>query len=122
LTWAGLSLVRAWAALYRADVESKPSLSGKQRRHLRALAHHLEPVVLLGKQGVTDGLVDAVRVAIETHELIKVKLGKECPATTAEVGESLEAALGAHVVGAIGKTLIVYLRHRSEPKINLPRG
>ncbi|MBM4360702.1 MAG: ribosome assembly RNA-binding protein YhbY [Deltaproteobacteria bacterium] len=96
-------------------------LTGKQRRHLRALAHHLEPVVLLGKLGVTDGVVDATRSALETHELVKVKLGKECPSTLDEVSDALAAGTGAHIVGSIGKTLLVYLRHRSEPKINLPR-
>lgn len=105
-----------------ADVSPKPPLNGKQRRYLRALAHHLEPVVQLGKLGVTEGVVDATRAALETHELIKVKLGKECPSTTDEVGDALVAGTGAAVVGTIGKTLIVYLRHRSEPKINVPRG
>jgi RNA-binding protein len=102
-------------------VTSSTPLTGKQRRHLRALAHHLEPVVQLGKLGATEGVVDATRAALETHELVKVKLGKECPSTLEEVGEALSVGTGAHVVGTIGKTLIVYLRHRSEPKINLPR-
>ncbi len=78
--------------------------------------------MLLGKQGVTQGILDAVRDALETHELIKVKLGKECPVTTDEAGAAIAQGTGAHLAGTIGKTLLVYLRHRSEPKITLPRG
>lgn len=117
----GFALVRSVREQYRASVTTT-TLTGKQRRHLRALAHHLEPVVQLGKLGMTDGVVEATRAALDTHELIKVKLGKECPATTDEVSDALAKGTGAHVVGTIGKTLIVYLRHRSEPKITLPRG
>ncbi|MES2308981.1 MAG: ribosome assembly RNA-binding protein YhbY [Verrucomicrobiota bacterium] len=48
-------------------------LSGKQRRHLKSLAHHLEPVVFLGKEGITDGLIEGVQKALRDHELIKIK-------------------------------------------------
>ncbi len=103
-------------------MDQKPALTGKQRRHLRALAHHLEPLVLLGKNGVVDGVIVATRAALETHELVKVKRSKECPATCEEVAAQLTEAIGAQLVGTIGHTAILYLRHPSEPKLNLPRG
>ena len=52
-------------------------LTGKQRRALRALGHHLEPVVLVGQNGITDGVVAAVDQALHDHELIKVKLNPD---------------------------------------------
>ena len=52
------------------------TLTGKQRRHLRALGHHLRPLVQVGKEGVTPSLVEALKVAIVDHELVKVKLGE----------------------------------------------
>ncbi len=77
--------------------------------------------MLLGKNGVTDGVIEATRLALDTHELVKVKRGKDCPATREEVAEAIVAALGAQLVGTIGHTAILYLRHPSEPKLNLPR-
>ncbi len=99
----------------------KPPLTGKQRRHLRSLAHHLEPVVLIGKNGLVAGVVHATSLALETHELVKVKHSKDCPVTRDEVAAFLVEAIGAQLVGVIGHTVLLYLRHPSEPKITLPR-
>ena len=49
-------------------------LSNKQKKHLKALAHHLDPVVLLGANGLTEGVVAEIDLALEHHELIKVKI------------------------------------------------
>ena len=53
---------------------SEAALGGKQRRHLRALAHHLTPLVKIGKDGLGAGVVAAVKQALLDHELIKVKV------------------------------------------------
>lgn len=97
-------------------------LTGKQRRHLRALGHHLEPVVQLGKLGLTDAVTAAVEDAIERHELVKVRLGTECPDDRHEVADKLAAALGAEAAQVVGRTLLLYRRHPKEPKITLPKG
>ena len=49
------------------------SLSSGQRKFLCSKAHHLKPLVLVGKQGLTDTLVESVNVNLEAHELIKVR-------------------------------------------------
>ena len=97
------------------------NLTGKQRRHLRALGHHLEPVVQVGKNGYTEGVVAAVSDALEQHELIKVRLGTECPDDRHEVAERLGPETSAEVVQVLGRTLLLYKRHPKEPKIELPR-
>jgi len=97
-------------------------LTGKQRRHLRALGHHLEPVVQLGKNGLTDAIAAAVEDAIEHHELVKVRLGTECPDDRHEVAEALAAALKAEAAQVLGRTILLYRRHPKEPKITLPKG
>ena len=51
-------------------------LTGKQRRYLRSLGHHLDPVIHVGKEGISEGLIGAADVALEEHELIKIKLGE----------------------------------------------
>ncbi|WP_437803462.1 ribosome assembly RNA-binding protein YhbY [Sorangium sp. So ce693] len=97
-------------------------LTGKQRRHLRALGHHLDPVVLLGKAGFTDGVVAAVDAALERHELVKIRLGTECPDELDDVADSLSEKLRAAVAQTLGRTILLYRRHPKEPKIKLPAG
>ena len=96
-------------------------LSGKQRRYLRALGHHLDPVVQLGKQGLTESVVEAVTVALERHELVKVRLGTECPDDRTDVGARLAPAVQAELAQTLGRTLLLYRKHPKEPKIVLPK-
>jgi RNA-binding protein len=111
------------------DVRSKPDrgrsprgpLSGKALRHLRALGHHLRPVVQIGKEGVTDAVVAATRTALSAHELVKVKLGGEAPVDRKSVGAELAARAGAELAQTLGRTLLLYKRHPHTPKIELPR-
>ncbi len=102
--------------------ETNPAtLTGKQRRYLRSLGHHLEVVVQLGKGGLTDGTIDAATAALETHELIKVRRSGDCPASRKEVAIGLGNATGAHVVQQLGHTVLLYRRRSEEPAIELPR-
>ncbi len=97
------------------------ALTGKQRRHLRALGHALEPVVQVGKQGLTETVVAAVDEALARHELVKVRIGTECPEDRHEVAERLGPAVKGEVAQVLGRTLLVYRRHPKEPKIQLPQ-
>jgi len=72
-----------------------PVLTGKQKRFLRAMGHHLEPVVLVGKDGLSEGLVSALDVALDTHELVKVKLGESAGADRRPIGAAVADAGGA---------------------------
>jgi len=105
------------------SVERRPraELSGKQRRHLRGLAHHLDALVRVGQGGVDDGVVQATSEALETHELIKVKALENAPVDRAEVATALAEGCGAHVVGTVGRVVILYRRHPDKPQITLPR-
>lgn len=96
-------------------------LTSKQRAHLRSLAHHLKPVLHVGKEGVTDAAVTAVVEALSNRELLKVKVQREAPVKAAEAAETLAAAIeGAHVVQVIGRTVVLYRRHPDTPEIVLP--
>lgn len=53
------------------------NLSTKQKQHLKGLAHPLKPVVLLGSNGLTEGVLAEIEQALEHHELIKVKIATE---------------------------------------------
>lgn len=97
------------------------ALTGKQSRHLRGLGHHLDPVVHIGKEGVTEALSKAIDQALTDHELVKVKLLPEAPDDRHDAAETLAGALKAEVAQVLGRTLLLYRRHPSLPKINLPR-
>ena len=95
-------------------------LSGKQRRALRALGHHLVPVVAVGKEGIGAALISAVDQALADHELIKVKVGESSPVDRREAAVELAEATGSEVAQVLGRTMLLFRRHPEEPKIALP--
>lgn len=95
-------------------------MTGKDRKYLRGLAHHLSPVVIVGQRGLSDGVVRSVDQALTDHELIKVRLGGECPATRDEAATLLGARTQCEVAGTIGRVLILYRPHPEAPRIRLP--
>ncbi len=95
------------------------TLTSKQRRQLRALAHDLSPLVVVGKEGITDSLRDAVDEALTQHELIKVRVLESAPIDRGAAAEDLAAKLDAHAIGEIGRIVILYRRHPSEPVVPL---
>jgi RNA-binding protein len=96
-------------------------LTGKQRRYLRALAHDQKPVVQVGHAGLTDAVLHAIDEALETHELIKVRVFAESGADARAMVPRVEAVTRANVAHVIGHTLLVYRRRKKEPKIELPK-
>ena len=82
-------------------------LNGKQRRALRALGHHLDPVVLVGQHGVTDAVVAAVDQALHDHELIKVKI-HEGPEDRKEAAQRLAEATGAELAQLLGRVALLF--------------
>jgi RNA-binding protein len=96
------------------------SLNGKQRRHLRALGHALDPVVQIGKDGVTDGVTDALSSALDTHELVKVKVGQTAPEDRHAIAEALAGRTASELVQVLGRAILLYRRHPDEPRIVLP--
>jgi RNA-binding protein len=96
------------------------ALTGKQRRALRALGHHLDPVVALGKEGVTDALIAAVEQALNDHELIKLKVGESSPLDRHEAAEALSEATGAEVAQVLGRTILLFRRNPEDPKVEVP--
>jgi RNA-binding protein len=91
-----------------------PILTSRERAHLKARAHDLEPVVHTGASGVTDALVTHVEHALTAHELIKVKVAGDDRGARAAAGDEIAARTGAAVVHRIGKVLILW-RPRPEP-------
>lgn len=97
------------------------SLSNKQKQFLKAKAHELKPVILLGGNGLTEGVMAEIDVALEHHELLKVKV----PSIDREEKLAIMAAIvreaKAEKVQIIGHILVLY-RKAQEAKLVLPRG
>jgi len=96
------------------------SLTGKQRRHLRALAHKIRPTVQVGKGGIDDGLVAAVDQALGDHELIKVKLGEHAGVDRHDAAEQLAQKTKSEVAQVLGNIVILYRADPEKPEIVLP--
>lgn len=96
-------------------------LSSTQRKALRSQAHHLEPVVLIGKNGVTDTLIRSTEDALQAHELIKVRFNDHKDSKK-EMTAELAEATHAQVAGIIGHVAILYRQHEKadKRKIQLP--
>ncbi len=96
-------------------------LTPKQRAYLRRLAHHLKPVVHVGAEGVTDGVIRSVLDALNTRELIKIRVLEGAPEKARPTGARIAAAIeGAHVPQTIGRVVVLYRRHPENPEIELP--
>lgn len=96
------------------------ALTNKQNRHLRALAHHLKPVVMVGDKGLTEEVVAAADEQLKFHELVKVKLTGSDKATRGATSESLAAGTRSAVVQVIGRTVVLYRPRKKNPAIVLP--
>ena len=84
------------------------SLTARERAHLKARAHALEPVVQIGGAGVSDALVAEVDRALTAHELIKVKISVDDRAERVAAGDDLCARIGATAVHRVGKVIILW--------------
>lgn len=90
-------------------------LKGSQRKWLRGQAHSLKPVVQIGKNGLTEGTLREIDLALDSHELIKIQAvaSKE---EKLEMARQIEEELEAEAVGQIGHVLILYREHEDPDK------
>jgi RNA-binding protein len=95
------------------------ALTGKQRRALRAMGHHLVAVVQVGHAGITPGVLAALEQALWDHELVKVKVASEAPGDRKAVAAELAEATGAELAQVLGRTLLLYKPNPDEPRIEL---
>lgn len=96
-------------------------MTSKQRAFLKKEAHDLEPIVRIGKDGLTDNIVQSLLDAINSRELIKVKILQNLEADkdeARELAEELSKKSGAELVGIIGKIMIFYKENKDKPVIS----
>ena len=95
-------------------------LTGKHKRHLRALAHPLKPVVQIGKSGLNAGMQKQIDRQLLDHELIKVSILESSPLDHRQCARELEADDTLELVQVIGKTLVLFRPNHDKPIIQLP--
>lgn len=95
-------------------------LTSKQRQHLRGLAHHLKPVIMVGNKGLTESVLDEIDLVLERHELIKVKIAAGERDDRQAIIEEICLQRQCQPVQSIGRVAVVY-RAAKEPTINLKK-
>jgi RNA-binding protein len=96
------------------------SLTPNQKKHLRRLGHDLEPVVLIGQQGLTDAVVSEMSQALASHELLKVRARVGDRARRAGVLSALAGRTGSELVQTVGHVGLYYKKNKELQKILIP--
>ena len=94
-------------------------LTSKQRAYLRGLANGEPAIMQIGKGGMGENLAKTVSDALEARELIKLSVLENCGETPREAADMLAAAVGADVVGVVGRKIILYRESVNRKRIEL---
>lgn len=95
-------------------------LNSKQRSYLRSLGNNIEPIVLIGKEGISEGIIKQVDEALEARELLKASVLRNSLLDAREACSEICAATGADPVQVIGNKFIIYRKSKEKPSIQLP--
>ncbi|GEK33318.1 ribosome assembly RNA-binding protein YhbY [Kurthia sibirica] len=98
-------------------------LTSKQKRFLRAEAHHLDPIFQVGKGGISEAMLVQIKQAINVRELIKVRILDNCEFDKHEVAADLAEGTDTELVQLIGLTVVLYKQatKREHRRIELPK-
>ena len=94
-------------------------ITSKQRAYLRSLATSEPAIMQVGKGGIGDNLIKTVSDALEARELIKLSVLENSEYTPKETADTLAEAVGADVVGVIGRKIILYRESEKHKRIDL---
>ena len=97
---------------------SPVALNGAQRRYLRGLANPRKALVQVGEAGLTEGVLAALDLALNDHELVKVRLRE--PEDKKGTAQELAERSGAALCGLVGHTVILFRPNPEAPLIELP--
>lgn len=95
-------------------------LTGKQKRFLRAEAHHLKPIFQVGKDGVNENMIKQIGEALEKRELLKVSVLQNCMEDKESVAEQLVEGTEGELVQIIGNNIVIYKESRENKHLELP--
>jgi len=93
----------------------------KHLKYLISLTHNLKPVIMVGQNGITENILKELEIALDFHELVKIKIAGEDRDSRREMIEQLLESSSAETVQTIGKTLTLFRRNHKKPKIEMPK-
>ncbi|HET7712973.1 MAG TPA: ribosome assembly RNA-binding protein YhbY [Thermoanaerobaculia bacterium] len=96
-------------------------LTAKQRQFLKGLAHSMQPVVRVGRGGLTEAVITETKKSLLAHELIKVRIDLDDSASRRDAATRLAVATDAHLAGTVGKIAVLYRQRDEKPAIKLPK-
>jgi RNA-binding protein len=96
------------------------ALNPKQKRYLRALAHNLKPVVIIGGAGLSESVINEINQSIEHHELIKVRINASDRQSRIDMMQTICEATNSILVFSIGHIAVLY-RPAKQPVLSLPK-
>ena len=94
-------------------------LNSKQRAALRSMAAQIQPIMQIGKGGVSENLAKTVSDALEARELIKLSVLENCDYATRDIAEELAEATESEVVAVIGRRVVLYRESKTKKKIEV---
>ena len=94
-------------------------LTPKQKRELKALASQLNIRYQIGKNEISDSLLDMLNKALTAHELIKIDVMKGCSLPIMEIALDISNRLNAELVHVMGRVIILFRRNKENPKIKI---
>ncbi|SFR97372.1 ribosome assembly RNA-binding protein YhbY [Anaeromicropila populeti] len=97
-------------------------MTSKQRAYLKGLAMNIEPIFQIGKQSLTPEFTSAIAEVLESRELIKISVLKNCVDDPKEIAQILSERTNSQVVQVIGKKIVLYKESKNKKKIELPKG
>jgi len=92
------------------------TLDNIQKKTLHQTAHHLDPTVWIGKNGITENVIKEIICALEDHELIKIKILHSDKENFEKNAEKIYASTNAELINSIGNVLTIYKKNTKTSK------
>ena len=94
-------------------------LNSKQRANLRSMANQMQPIMQIGKGGISENLSKTVSDALEARELIKLTVLENCDFTPREIADGLSESTSSDVVAVIGRKIVLYRESKNHKRIEI---
>ena len=105
----------------KAHKRNRRKMTSKQRAYLKGLAMNIEPIFQIGKQAITPEFTQGIIEALESRELIKINVLKNCAEDVKELGILLSERTRSELVQVIGRKIVLYKESKDKKKIELPQ-
>lgn len=96
-------------------------LTGKQKRFLRAIGTNFDPIVQIGKSGVSENVIHSLEEALTARELVKTRVLRNCLEEPKDIAQELSRLTGSYLVQVVGRNILLFRPSEDKPSIELPK-